>query len=546
MKIPGKDAGQQLFGWIVVLVAVCVFGLSGCGRTPSSEQPMARRLTIIGTADLQGRLEPASRSVRLVADGKKIPVTGGIARIATQIKEIRQQTSTPLVVVSAGDDLMGRYYHQFEGRAILPLMAASGYQILALGNHEFDRGPGVLAQALETGGLDTLCSDLRVENTVMAGTCHPFLIRRDQGVTIGFFSLMTEQFPHVTVTGDVRLAKNQYQVAREMVSTLRDQGAQVIVAVTHIGADQDRRLAAAVDGIDIIFGGHSHEYLPTLGRVGSTLIVNGGEKGAALVRLDVALDGQGRVVPDSAHYSLIPVSGDIQPDSAVAEKLAAWKKQLPAATVIGRTEKTWDLSKESLRGGESGVADLVTDLIRDRFGVDLVLLNSGALRGNTTYPPGPVTDTMVAAIDEFESDIYLLELQGRVVREILEHSAARIGQGGFLQVSGLRVVIDPSRPAQELGGPADNPRIVRPGQRVSGIKVWMAGKGWQPLEDTRWYRVAANDFLVHRAGDGYYWFGRYGRSVSNTYSTMGSLLTDLFQEKKVVNPKETDGRITLR
>jgi len=100
---------------------------------------------------------------------------------------------------------------------------------------------------------------------------------------------------------------------------------------------------------------------------------------------------------------------------------------MPAAIVLGKTETTWNLSKSSVRSGESTVADLVNDLILDKFEVDVVVNNGGAFRGNKEYLPGPVTDTMLHEIDEFENDVYLLKIQGKYLKEILEHSASQTG-----------------------------------------------------------------------------------------------------------------------
>ncbi len=509
--------------------------------------PEPKRLTIIGTGDLQGHLDAGSRTVRIPGTDKKETVAGGIGRLAAMIKDIEQESDHPVIVVSSGDDLMGRYFHRFHGKAIFSLMKAGGYQILALGNHEFDSGPGVLAQALESVDLPALCSDLEVSKTVLENHCQPYLLREYQGLKIGFFSLMTEEFPLVTLPGKVRLRDSNIRSADNMVRLLRKQGAEVIIAVTHIGTRQDVAVASQVPGIDIIFGGHSHNYEQELKEVNQSLIVNGGEKGPALVRLDVSLDKNNRVVPSSAHYQLLPVREFIRPDPNVEELLADYHSQLPAATVIGKTTTEWDLTTGILRYRESTVADMICDMIRKRFKTDVVLYNSGAFRGNAKYPPGPVTDVMVSDIDEFETTVFLLDLQGKYLADILEHSAAQIGQGGFLQVSGIRFTIDTNKQPQRLSSEtASQSAITQAGKRVSNIQVLSAQGKWEPLDPDRTYRVAANDFLVKRSGNHYFWFKKYGRNIRNTYSTMGSLLTDFFRNRKVAGPGRPDGRIHIK
>ncbi len=536
---------QLLIFSILCLLAGC--GLISCAQKAPEPAPAVRKLTIIGTGDLQGNLEPTLRSIRITRGEEKTEVVGGISRLAALIKQIRQESPDPVIAVSSGDDLMGKYFQQFRGKAIFSLMDTAGYELLALGNHEFDHGPEVLARALNSVDFTVLCSDLEVEKTSMAGSCQPYLLKDYQGIRVGFFSLMTNDFPVVTVHGKVKIRQNQVVVARNMVELLRKKGARIIIAVTHIGTAKDRELAAGVEGIDIIFGGHSHNYQATVERVNNTLIVNGGEKGPALVRLDVSLDKDNHILPGSAAYTLIPVTADIKPVPAVETQLAQYRNQLPAATVVGKTEQEWDLSSTSLRTRESAVADLVTDIIRNQFQVDVVLYNGGAFRGRQQYPAGPITNRMLTDIDEFECTIYLLTIQGKYLRQILEHSATLIGEGGFLQVSGIQFKIDPNGLPQKLSvTDAAHSRISQAGSRVQDIRIQSSDGSWQPIDPEHEYRIASNSFLVEMGGNHYFWLKKYGTDIRNTYLTMGAIMINYVRNHKVVNPVTPDGRITIK
>jgi len=530
--------------YIVFFLTVCLL-LSCIPVTESFSS--ARKLTILGTGDLQGQLDTNLQSIHIIASGPEVEVMGGISRIAALIKQIQQETVNPVIVISSGDDLMGKYFHEFSGKAIFHLMEISGYEVVAFGNHEFDRGPGVLAQALDAVTFSTLCSDLVVQDTVLESACQSYILRDYDGIRIGFFSLMTEDFPVITVAGEVTIRNSPDSVARDMVELLKKNGAEVIVAVTHIGMDEDRKLAAGVQGIDIIFGGHSHNYASKPVRVGNTLIVNGGEKGIALVRLDVELDAMNRIVADSATYALLPVREEIKPDPAVKLQLGEYRSQLPAATVLGSTEKEWDLTNTVLRNRESAVADMITDMIRSRFQVDIVLFNGGAFRGNAKISPGEVTDTMLAEIDEFESDVFLMTIQGKYLRQILEHSATLIGHGGFLQGSGIKFTIETGAQPQKIVDRGNGESsIIRKGRRIRDLQIMVVDGSWQPLEEDRYYKLASNDFLVERDGDNYFWFKKYGQNIRNTYTTMGAVMTDVFHLEKVVSPAGTDGRIMIK
>jgi 5'-nucleotidase len=502
-----------------------------------------RQLTFLGTADLQGHLEPSSSAIKLNGSEQKPQVVGGISRIASIIKEVKTTSNHPVVVLTSGDDLMGRYFHMFHGKAICSLFDIAGYSIFALGNHEFDLGPDILGEGLEQSSIAILCSDMDVRGTALESTCQRSLIKEYDDIRVGYFSLMTPEFTNITHAGDVSLRGTSSEIAREMVSALQLQGVDIIVAVTHIGADLDRKLAAEVDGIDLIFGGHSHEYLPQLETINNTLIVNGGEKGTAVVRLDVNLDKNRHILPQSANYSMIPVLESTPEDPETARQLEHFTDQLPATVVLGNTETEWHLDKESLRSGESSVADMINDLILEKFQVDLVLINSGTFRGKKIYPAGPVTDTMLHEVDEFNNNIYLLKIKGKYLREILEHSAASIGQGGFLQIAGARIAVQPTAPKQEIVQKNTQWHVARPGQQILTVQMYNSDGSYATLDPDKTYSVATSAYLASNGGDKYFWFKQYGTEQRNTYTSLYSIMAMKIGQTKNLSPPKLDGRI---
>ncbi len=523
---------------ILLILISSISTLSFAGQNSSCS------LTFLGTADLQGKLEPAPGMLRRGAED--VAVVGGISRLATLFRQLRSAADGQVFVLSAGDDLMGRYFHSFDGRAIFDLMGAAGYEVLALGNHEFDRGSGILGEALEDTDFTPLCTDLNVEHTALEGSCRPFFIHGDGPVKIGFFSLMTPEFPHVTRSGSISLTGSPSAVAGKMVRKLRGLGVDVIVALTHLGTDLDRKLAAEVPGIDILFGGHSHEYLPDLERVGDTLIVNGGEKGTAVTVLSVQCDTNNKLIPDTAEYRLIPVTAAIPESKDIAAKLRGYTDKLPKSIILGSTDQPWSLEKSTLRNGESSLADMINDIILEKFSVDLVLNNGGAFRGNSTYPPGDISNTRLREIDEFDNDIFLVSLKGKRILEILEHSAASLGHGGFLQVAGIRLTIDPTARPQLIEEQGEQWVLTRPGQRVSEVSVKNRDGKFIPLEAEKTYRIAGNAYLAQQGGDNYYWFPQYGTDRLNTYTSIYSILVEYLDRTGQLNPAATDGRITIK
>jgi 2',3'-cyclic-nucleotide 2'-phosphodiesterase (5'-nucleotidase family) len=173
--------------YLLAFMVAIQLGLSSCSHAPHADAPTldapaTHALTIIGTADLQGMLEPSVMKLDADGDGKEEEVSaGGIARIATLIRKIQEETENPVVVVSAGDDLMNRYFHTFKGEAIFGLMSDAGYELYSFGNHEFDKGPDVLAAALDHTEFECICTDLAVEGTPLEGAAPRGLSRTTTG-----------------------------------------------------------------------------------------------------------------------------------------------------------------------------------------------------------------------------------------------------------------------------------------------------------------------------------------------------------------------------
>ena len=499
-----------------------------------------KSISIVGTADLQGMLEPSIQKIDIDGDGKREKVEmGGISHLATLYKQLKKENPNT-VIVSAGDDLMNRYFHVYKGKAILAMMSESGYEILALGNHEFDKGTDVLAEALKKTAFITLCSDLDVSASALNGKCDTTLIKEIAGVKVGFFSLITESLLDASSAKGIAFKGSNVEMAQKMIQRLKQKGVDVIVLVSHIGYKKDVALAKQVKGIDVIFGGHSHSYIKKIGHIGKTAIVNGGEQGSQVVKVDIPLSNDGKVIHKKITMTKIPVTSKYIEDKVVEEALAVYQQGLPKTLVLGTTQKEWVMDSKVTRRGESVVADMINDLMHKKYKVDVVMNNAGAFRGKKLYPKGNITNTMLKEIDEFGNYAYLLTLKGKYIKEMLEHSAAEYKEGGFMQVSGLKYTVSLPKTVQKI----KDEKIVVQGNRVTEEKILQNGK-WVEIEPEKEYSVLTNSFIALKGGDGYYWFKKYGTDAQNTYATFYSIMSEEVDEKKELTPKEKDGRIVV-
>ena len=112
--------------------------------------------------------------------------------------------------------------------------------------------------------------------------------------------------------------------------------------------------------------------------------------------------------------------------------------------------------------------------------------NGGAFRGKKVYPPGDITDTMLHEIDEFSNNVYMMDMEGKYLRQVLEHSATLYAEGGLMQVSGLHYTIDLSKQAQVIKQNDDGSWIIlQEGNRVTQINIEDTDGTLLPLEDNK-------------------------------------------------------------
>ena len=489
-------------------------------------------LILLTVNDLHGQLEPFQGG----ASGS--PAAGGLARLASIVKTFKKNHPGKCLAVCSGDSLTGPYFLHFGGRAIFSALSLTGIDVGTPGNHEFDRGPSVLAGALGYCSFPMVVSNMTLPaGSPLAAKLQKSLVFERNGLRIGVFGLMTPDLAlisgggrHVTVTG-------LEEAAREMVQDLRSrQQADLVIAVTHIGLDMDRQLAARVGGMDVICGGHSHDLLASGEEVvvprpdgHTTLIVQAGARGEYLGLLRLGVEG-GRVI--SHTWKTIPMDASVADDPDAAACIKSYRDRLPPASVLTISTVTLDWRSASVRTRETAVGNLITDIMRTRFHTDIALCNGGGIRGDRVLPAGAVTTGDIEAMLPLENRITILRLNGSVIRQVLERSVSLLPQqfGGFLQVSGLRFSVDPDAPPRKpLPGTGESPgRMLSPGGRISDVQVCSPGGSCAPLDPGRTYSVAVNSFIAE-GGDGYVMLQAAGDRTKTGVSLRSAIVLGLAQ-----------------
>ena len=261
-------------------------------------EPGETLITILHTNDTHSQIDPLPENDKLNA-GK-----GGVARRATLVKRVRKENPNTLML-DAGDVFQGTpYFNFFKGEVEYKSMSMIGYDVVTLGNHDFDNGVAALAAAMKFSNFDFVSSNYEVRGTPIESRVKPYVVRVLDGLRIGIFGLginpvgliTPENFKGVTYRDPV-------QAAQETVRTLRErEHCTLVLCASHLGyysrpkADDlgDAQVVERVDGIDFIASGHTHTFMtaPVVAKQpsgGNTIIFQVGKSGIYVGRVDMKL-----------------------------------------------------------------------------------------------------------------------------------------------------------------------------------------------------------------------------------------------------------------
>ena len=217
-------------------------------------------LTILHTNDFHARVD--EYDVSGAACTTAANCIGGSSRLATLVDGIRAETPNVLLV-DAGDQFQGTlYYNLFKSEVIAKMMNAVGYDAMTVGNHEFDDGPAELAMLASRTDFPIVSTNLDVsEEPTLVGRLVPYTIVERSGQDVAILGVTTTELPDISSPGPNVVVNDPATSVQATVDTLQGQGIDKIVLLSHLGYDADKALAATVNGVDVIVGGHSHTFL---------------------------------------------------------------------------------------------------------------------------------------------------------------------------------------------------------------------------------------------------------------------------------------------
>lgn len=465
----------------------------------TEEATMAGKTVILHTNDVHGAVE-------------------GYAYI-TALKADYEAKGAEVILVDAGDFSQGTtYVSSTKGADAVTMMNAAGYDVVTLGNHEFDYGYAQLKENMSKAKFKVVCADVFNEDgTPIFDASYTYTTK--SGVKVGFFGMETPETQTkanpALIKGLTFADKDAFtKAAADQVAALKD--ADVVICLAHLGVDAESApyrstdLYAAVKGIDFIVDGHSHT------------VMTKGEKGEPIQSTGTAFKNIGVIVIDDASKkiesnSLYEIKEDTAKDATVAAA---------AKVIVDRVNNEYGVkfatSKVELNGAkapngnrdvETNNGDLITDAMRwkvlqnkDGLTVNedhvVAITNGGGIRA--AIAKGDVTKKDINTVLPFGNTVAVVYVTGEQLLEALEAStfSTPTAVGGFPQVSGINFTIhtgkaydknDATYPESTYYGPKTINRVV-----INSVN----GKEFKANEV---YAVVTNNFCA-AGGDTYYAF----------------------------------------
>ncbi|KAK4234004.1 Metallo-dependent phosphatase-like protein [Achaetomium macrosporum] len=437
---------------------------------------------------------------------------GGYARVKTVLKETRPSHADSLLL-NMGDEFQGTMFFSFYGGwKIAETLNQMGFDAMTLGNHEFDRGDDHLGQFLQNLTFPVVSANIVSDHPMLNATIKPFHIFPQHGLAV--IGVTTDTTPGISSPGQGTLFADPVAAVQKTVDFIRaTTNITRLVAITHIGYDEDQRLARETTGLHLIMGGHSHTPLGDFpGAVGpyptivenrdgdEVFVVTAYRWGEYLGYIDVTYDAEGKVL--AYHGAPIHLTNETKQDEELQRQIDEWRVPFEefSREVVGESKVVLDQS--GCQQGECLLGDFVTDaMLTYRLNAtapgsaapDFALINAGGIRA--TIDEGPITRGEVLTAFPFGNAIVEITVSGELLWKTLEGIIARVNVDNgravtsFLQVSrGIVIEYGPG------GGGATN--------STSDVLVAVT-IGDKPLDRAAQYKMVTLDFVAN-GGDNFF------------------------------------------
>jgi 2',3'-cyclic-nucleotide 2'-phosphodiesterase / 3'-nucleotidase len=487
-------------GTLRAFLAAFILASLGCGAE--------LKITLLATTDLHGNLFPYDYYTAQ-------PAARGLAKIATLIRAARAENPNTLLI-DCGDTIQGTaleaVYQEYieSGKGTPPpqhdpmmlAMNALGYDAMVVGNHEFNFGLKNIAAARGDAHFPWISSNIIATPGDSPKPFAPYFLKTVAGVKIAVIGVTTPMIPAWEAEEHYRgyQFESGVDAVRRTVAAVRErEHPDIVIVAAHAGLDGDarenmvRQIATDVPGIDAIVFGHSHQQLASL-EIGGVLLMQPKNWGISLGEMDFVLQSKETsgwsIVSKSSR--LIPVTRDTPADAKILEIGRPYHELAERYLNKAVAEAPVSLDSKLARVEDSALIDAIQQVQLFYSKADVSFASS--FNSRVSVPKGPVTIRQIAALYVYENQLYVLEGNGKLVRDALENSARYYN----------------TCPGDCSHGPLINPRVIGynydmaqgvdyeidltqpPGQRIRNLR-WHG----KPLDDNQPLRIAVNNY---RAG----------------------------------------------
>jgi 5'-nucleotidase / UDP-sugar diphosphatase len=443
---------------------------------------------------------------------------GGFAKAETVMAEVEAKNKAEgrhTLILLAGDLLTGTPFSMvFKGKLGVDLMNKMKFDAMTVGNHEFDYGQDNLLQNMKPLMKFPLLS----ANIKTADGKHlfdRFFEKKFPGsdTKVLILGLTTQETPITTHPKNVKglVFDDPVATAKDILSGVGPK--DLVIALTHIGVPEDKKLAEACPRINVIIGGHSHSALLEPVKVGATIIGQSGAYARYVGKIDLDVK-DGKIIKYSG--SLILLDDKIKEDPEIAAIIEDHRQQMNSSLeqVIGKTDVFLEGTRWAVRSGQdTNLGRLIAYTMASSAGADAAVMNGGGIRDSIKQ--GDVTLGDVYTVLPFSGTVVSMNLTGADLLAVLQKSAELPeGSGGKFQTFGIDSVVEDG-------------------------KIHIRKIGDKPFEPEKTYSLATNDFLS-AGGDGYTVLKEKGKDCYASGKLIADLLIDFIKDKQVITQKALD------
>ncbi|KAF2642541.1 5'-nucleotidase-like protein [Massarina eburnea CBS 473.64] len=427
-------------------------------------------------------------------DASSAEPVGGIARFKTLVNHYRNHESfkgqPELLTFFSGDAFNPSLESSVtKGAHMVPILNSVGTDVACVGNHDLDFGiqqyrhltsqckfPWLLANVLDPA----LGPDVPLGN---AGKT--VMLTSSNGIKVGVIGLAEREWLDTinSLPPDI-IYKSASETAKKLIPGLREQGAEIIVAVSHQREPNDNKLAekCGSEYIDIILGGHDHYYSHSV--INGTQVLRSGTDFKQLSHVEVwrKPEGKGWDFKITRRDVVSTIEEDKEALVTVDKLTRKLREKLDKP--VGYTSAPLDARFTTVRTKESNIGNFVCDLMRYYYSAECCIMAAGTIRGDQIYPPGVLRLRDIVNCFPFEDPVVVLKVTGKQIWEALENGVSNYPalEGRYPQVSNIVFEVDYSKP---------------PGSRIPKVDI-----GGEKLDEEREYVLATRGYMG-RGKDGY-------------------------------------------